>query len=273
MGTLYFISDLHLSDERSDLIRAFQLFVDSLIKEKTEKRIESTLYILGDFYDSWIGDDNQPHWIKDIEASLKALVKNGVTVIVFHGNRDFLLDSSWAKKLGLTLITDHLVIQHHVNILLSHGDEACLDDIEYQSFRNMVRKPDWQQNFLALPLAERLSIAQNLRSKSKSMKSNKELNIMDVNQIEINRLMSSFVCPLMIHGHTHRPNLHQEQHGYRLVLGDWHTHAWFGVLKDNMLQQFKIALDTLPDTPTDMHWLLKNSTLAQKLDLTSVHNV
>jgi len=264
----YFISDLHLSDERPDLIRAFTLLMDSIINEKDNESKDTSIYILGDFYDSWIGDDHQPYWNKEIEDVLFKVIHHGIDLIFFHGNRDFLLDSKWANRIGAKLVTEHLIIEElDCKILLSHGDEACLDDIDYQKFRSMVRKKSWQKDFLATPLTERLSIAKELRTKSKSMKSEKILDIMDVNPKEIMRLMSTNHCRLMIHGHTHRPALHIEKEGFRVVLGDWNTHVWFGVLKDDNFKQFKVALGELVTPSIDMDSLIEKSSMAQELSL------
>lgn len=247
----YFISDLHLSDERSDLIRAFVVLVSYLIEQKKQHDQDCELYVIGDFYERWIGDDDRPLWKDEVENALLDLVNNDIRLIFFHGNRDFLLDETWSQRVGAILIEDSLVIEEgDQRLFLSHGDEACLDDVEYQKFRTMVRDPQWKTAFLAKPLSERMAITQQLRDKSKTIKMEKALDIMDVNIEEINNIMQANQCRFMIHGHTHRPALHQEQSGYRIVLGDWHTHAWLGVLEQGHFKQLKIELDTLL-TPVD----------------------
>ncbi|TBR41808.1 UDP-2,3-diacylglucosamine diphosphatase [Marinomonas agarivorans] len=243
--TRYFIADLHLSNERPDLLRAFDLLVDYLIKQSVKKE-SIELYILGDFYERWIGDDEQSLWQQSIESAFEKLLHNKIKIIVFHGNRDFLLDQTWAKRIGVILIENQLVIEDSgCRILLSHGDEACLDDTQYQEFRTMVRNPKWQRDFLARPLTERIALTTQLRTQSKAVKKEKAADIMDVSPDEITRLMQQHQTSIMIHGHTHRPALHAEVEGHRLVLGDWHNHVWLGCLENGCFTQIKMELSQL----------------------------
>jgi UDP-2,3-diacylglucosamine hydrolase len=223
------ISDLHLDPARPALCRAFFDFVASTAKGS------AALYILGDFFDAWIGDDDDTPLYRGIAAALKQLADAGTAVYLMHGNRDFLLGEDYASACGATLIHEPFLLKHqgHVFVLL-HGDQLCTRDHDYQQFRTMVRAPAWQAAFLALPLAERRAYATQARARSKSMSSNKAEDIMDVTPEAVAALMSNHAGCWLIHGHTHRPAVHEvkggNQHCKRLVLGDWGELAWFARL-------------------------------------------
>ncbi|MGB0944868.1 MAG: UDP-2,3-diacylglucosamine diphosphatase [Marinomonas sp.] len=265
----YFISDLHLSDKRPDLIQAF-ISLTNILKHESKANLDNQhqLHIVGDFYEAWIGDDYQAPWNDLIEQCLIELSNAGCEVLVYHGNRDFLLGQTWANRVGAKLIKDdHHLDYNNRKVFISHGDQACLDDIEYQKFRSMVRQEQWQQQVLSMPLEQRIALASQLREDSKQSNSEKMLDIMDVNFEEIERLMSFNQSNLMIHGHTHRPNLHTQDKGSRLVLGDWDKTAWFAILNDSSLTQYNIELESLESCSTGLKELLLKANKAQTLKL------
>lgn len=230
----YFISDLHLSDKRPDLIRAFVQLCDELI----ERDHNAELYILGDFYEAWIGDDYQPDWNTPIEVALLALSQSGINTFVLHGNRDFLLGKAWLNRVGATHIKEQTVLSLDNNaLLLTHGDEYCLEDTEYQAFRKNVRSTEWQTHILAMPLEQRIALAAQLRNDSQSMASGKSNDIMDVTRLAVERSLAEHHCHTVIHGHTHRPSVHQEAGYIRCVLGDWDEFVWLASIEsDNYIQ-------------------------------------
>ncbi len=225
-----FISDLHLQDERSDITRAFCYFLDQIAPGADE------LYLLGDIFELWIGDDYQSDLFADICPRLAALRTTGTRIYLQHGNRDFLLGASAAKQLSAELIPGSLIIAlPQGKTLLMHGDELCTDDLEYQTFRKQLRSAVWQQQFLAQPLEQRLVTARELRKTSRDANAGKADYIMDVNSDTVAQIMQQQDVDLLIHGHTHRPQIHHQQKdetgGIRVVLGDWHTDGWY-ILSD-----------------------------------------
>lgn len=224
MHTL-FISDLHLHESRPQVTRAFFQFL------YTQAVHAEALYILGDFFDAWIGDDDDSELVQDVANGLHKLSELGVAIHFMHGNRDFLLGKAYAKKAGMELIPDGITIDlYGTPTLLMHGDSLCTDDVEYQQFRAMVRSPQWQQQILAQPLAARRALAAQMRAKSQSMNSLKADDIMDVSPTEVVIQMEAARVIRMIHGHTHRPARHSltinNKPAERIVLGDWHDSGW-----------------------------------------------
>lgn len=224
MHTL-FISDLHLHESRPQVTRAFFHFLYSHAIHA------EALYILGDFFDAWIGDDDDSELLQDVASGLHKLSELGVAIYFMHGNRDFLLGKAYASKAGMSLIDDGTVIDlYGTPTLLMHGDTLCTGDTEYQQFRTMVRSPQWQQQILAQPLAARRALAAQLRAKSQSMNSLKADDIMDVSPTEVIAQMEAARVTRLIHGHTHRPARHQlvvaGNPAERIVLGDWHDSGW-----------------------------------------------
>lgn len=224
MHTL-FISDLHLHESRPQVTRAFFQFL------YTQAIHAEALYILGDFFDAWIGDDDDSELVQDVASGLHKLSELGVAIYFMHGNRDFLLGDAYAKKAGMSLIDDGTLIDlYGTPTLLMHGDSLCTGDIEYQQFRTMVRSPQWQQQILAQPIAARRALAAQLREKSQSMNSLKAEDIMDVSPAEVVAQMKAAGVTRLIHGHTHRPARHQVvitgKAAERIVLGDWHESGW-----------------------------------------------
>lgn len=224
MHTL-FISDLHLHESRPQVTRAFFHFL------YTQAIHAEALYILGDFFDAWIGDDDDSELLQDVANGLHKLNDLGVAIYFMHGNRDFLLGEAYASKAGMELIPDGIIIDlYGTPTLLMHGDSLCTDDVEYQQFRAMVRSPQWQQQILAQPLAARRALAAQMREKSQSMNSLKAEDILDVSPAEVIAQMEAAGVTRMIHGHTHRPARHplviDGKPAERIVLGDWHNSGW-----------------------------------------------
>lgn len=219
--TTLFISDLHLDSTRPQITALFQDFL------RGEARNAEALYILGDLFEAWIGDDDpEPHHAGVI-AELHAMADSGVPLYFMHGNRDFLIGGEFARRAGCTLLPDPTPIDlYGAPTLLLHGDTLCTDDLAYQEFRRMVRDPVWQREFLAQPLAARRVFAERARATSQSETRQKAETIMDVNPDAVVAVMREHGTPLMIHGHTHRPAVHEftvdEQPATRIVLGDWY---------------------------------------------------
>lgn len=220
--TTLFISDLHLDPARPDITSQFLTFLSD------EARAAEALYVLGDLFEAWVGDDDpEPEKRRAIEG-LRALSDSGVPVYFMHGNRDFLIGERFARECGCTLLADPSLLELYDNkVLLMHGDTLCTDDVDYQAFRHMTRDPAWQQQFLALPLAQRLAMAAEARAESVAASKGKPESIMDVNQEAVKQAMKKHSVLLLLHGHTHRPNVHQfdidGDPAQRIVLGDWYT--------------------------------------------------
>jgi len=219
-----FISDLHLCDERPETIRAFLAFLLT-----TASQAEA-LYILGDLFEYWAGDDDDTPLGGLVAEQLVVLSENGTQVYFIAGNRDFLLGQSFAERAGIKLLADPTLIElDGSRILLSHGDELCTDDVAYQTYRKEVRAPAWCQGFLDKPLAERKQFIEQVRRKSEIAKTGKRPEIMDVNADAVAALLRCHDFPTLIHGHTHRPARHvhivDDKHCERWVLADWHDEA------------------------------------------------
>jgi UDP-2,3-diacylglucosamine hydrolase len=228
--TTWIISDLHLCAQRPAVTQAFLHWL------KTEVASAEALYILGDFFEVWVGDDildDVQHGAEflPIVQALRQLSGQGIRIYLMHGNRDFLIGEGFAQHCGLQLLNDPTLLEiAGKHILLSHGDALCTDDVAYQQFRAQVRDPQWQQAFLAQPLAARLAFAEQARSQSAQNKVMQTPDIMDVNEEAVADLLRKHNYPeILLHGHTHRPGVHQlEIDGnvcQRMVLGDWHDHA------------------------------------------------
>lgn len=236
----YFISDLHLSDKRPDLIRAFVQMSKALIAREEK----SELYILGDFYEAWIGDDFQADWNTEIEIALAEISKSGIALFFLHGNRDFLIGSDWINRVGAKLIKEQTTLSlENSAVLLTHGDEYCLEDTEYQAFRKTVRSKAWQEHILAMPLEQRVALAAQLRNDSKSMASEKSMSIMDVTPSAVVDSLARHHCKTVIHGHTHRPDVHKDDQYLRCVLGDWDNSIWMASIESNTYTQFKASVE------------------------------
>ena len=185
------------------------------------------LYILGDLFEAWLGDDDTSDFHREITTALHTCVQGGTPVFVMHGNRDFLIGAEFEKQSGCRLLPDPSVIDvGGMPVLIMHGDTLCTDDIEYQEFRITVRDAEWQRQFLTKPLQQRREIARHLRDESQIRTRAKSEQIMDVNQQTVERVMREHHISLLIHGHTHRPALHDfildGKPARRIVLGDWY---------------------------------------------------
>ena len=188
------------------------------------------IYILGDFVEYWIGDDDHEHGLESAFTCLKKTTDLGIPVYLMHGNRDFLIGERFATNYNIKLSPDPIKIDlYGVSTLLMHGDLLCTDDVAYQQFRAMVRDPEWQADFLNKPLDERHAIVHGLRETSRQETEEKTNAIMDVNQTTVATTMQEFQVQRLIHGHTHKPNHHQfiiDNTTYeRWVLGDWYQQA------------------------------------------------
>ena len=221
MSTL-FIADIHLGSEHPEISKRFIEFLQQ------QAAAAEALYILGDLFEVWIGDDAvQPEHQPAITA-LKQLTDSGTAVYVMHGNRDFLLGKEFEAMSGCQLISEPLVIDlYGTPTLLLHGDVLCTDDSDYMQMRQQLRSPAWQQQFLAATEEQRLQVARQYRDESRSRTQTKSLEIMDVNCNAVIETMRSHGVTQLIHGHTHRPAVHEleidGQAGKRIVLGDWYS--------------------------------------------------
>lgn len=219
--TTLFISDLHLEADRPEI---GEQFVDFLAGEATTAE---ALYILGDLFESWVGDDDpNPHYA-EMKQAIRRLAEHGVPVFFMHGNRDFLVGERFANETGVTLLPDPCPVELYGQpVLLAHGDAYCTDDTEYQKTRAVVRDPAWQAMMLKKPLEERLAIARAVRAESQARNAQLADAIMDVNPQAIVDAIEDAGVDILLHGHTHRPAVHdvalQDRSATRIVLGDWY---------------------------------------------------
>ena len=212
-----FISDLHLSEDTPEIEAALVALL------QREAGFDS-LVILGDFFEAWVGDDDDAPLAVRIKTLLQALADDGVQLLIARGNRDFMLGEKFANDIGGTLLQDETVLEIAGQpTLLLHGDTLCTDDVDYQQFRTLVHSAEWQAEMMSKPLLERRELARQLRSMSIDAASNKPEDIMDVNAQAVATAMQAAGVVRMIHGHTHRPARHETDEGERVVLGDWTT--------------------------------------------------
>lgn len=223
MKQSYFIADLHLTENRPDITAAFFDFLDNkIINDDVD-----ALYILGDFFEVWVGDDYQTDLSKSVAARLSLVSKSGTEVFFIHGNRDFIMREGYAKSASMTLLPEQVVIDlYGTPTVILHGDEMCTQDVEYQKFRKKSRGWWWPKLMLAMPLWYRKKIARNAREKSKQSQAGKALEILDVTEDAVLAMFEKHQVANMIHGHTHRPNVHHYRVNNktltRTVLGDWY---------------------------------------------------
>lgn len=242
LGHTLFISDLHLCVSRPHITAAFLEFL-----QNTATKADA-LYILGDLFEYWAGDDavaDAPH--DAIIRAFRALANTGVEVYFMHGNRDFLVSDGFCDAAHITLLTDPTRITlYGQQVLLSHGDALCTDDAAYMQFRSQVRNLTWQADFLSMPLAERKRQIEAIRMRSEQEKTTKAAEIMDINPSALTQLLEDFdYPPLFIHGHTHRPNQHHLQlNGHnitRWVLGDWYEQGSYLTVDANGCKSVSIT--------------------------------
>jgi UDP-2,3-diacylglucosamine hydrolase len=216
-----FIADLHLSGERPDTVRLFLRFLSQ------RAPLADNLYILGDLFDAWIGDDYETPPISEIKQALEPLSRNGTRLWLMHGNRDFLIGEDFCRETGAVLLQDPALVDLYGEpTLLMHGDLLCTDDLDYMDFRREVRDPERIKQLLSQSIQQRLALAQSYRARSGEAKSLKPGSIMDVNARTVESYLIEQGARHLIHGHTHRPADHlidiADKHYYRHVLGEWH---------------------------------------------------
>jgi UDP-2,3-diacylglucosamine hydrolase len=221
-----FISDLHLCAERPAVNKAFFHFLQTRAAEA------DSLYILGDLFEAWIGDDDPAPLSQQVIRALRTLTDGGTRLYFLHGNRDFVIGKRFARETGATLLKDHaLVAIGDEQALVLHGDTLCTDDIAYQKFRRRIRNPFVLGIMRRLPLKTRQNIGIKGREKSMAANSNKSASIMDVTPDTVTAMMKEYGVTTMIHGHTHRPFCHElvlddGRPARRIVLGDWDNKGW-----------------------------------------------
>ncbi|AZC38566.1 MULTISPECIES: UDP-2,3-diacylglucosamine diphosphatase [Pseudomonas] len=219
------ISDLHLEEERPDITRAFLDLLGG------RARSAQALYILGDFFEVWIGDDAMTPYQLSICQALRELSDSGTQVFLMHGNRDFMLGKAFCKAAGATLLKDPSVVDFYGEpVLLMHGDSLCTRDEAYMRMRRYLRNPVSLWILRHLPLRTRHKLARKLRNESRAQTRMKANDIVDVTPDEVPRIMQEFKVRTLVHGHTHRPAIHKLQIGdqaaKRIVLGDWDRQGW-----------------------------------------------
>ncbi|MCB1747289.1 MAG: UDP-2,3-diacylglucosamine diphosphatase [Gammaproteobacteria bacterium] len=239
MATL-FVSDLHLSAARPDKLELFRAFA------ARAATCADALYILGDLFEVWIGDDDDDATHRLVLEALAALSASGVTVGFMPGNRDFLCGAAFAARSGVNLLPDFAIIElAGERAVLTHGDLLCTQDLKYQRFRRIVRNPLLQRGFLATPLGWRRRIASGTQSRTRASMARKPEHIMDVEPAAVCTVLREHDATLLIHGHTHRPGLHEivvdGQHCRRLVLGDWYEQDDVAIHADGTLTRLRIA--------------------------------
>ncbi|WP_373767510.1 UDP-2,3-diacylglucosamine diphosphatase [Glaesserella sp.] len=231
--TTYFIADLHLNESQPEVTALFLQFM------RENAPLAEAVYILGDLFDFWIGDDEQSVLIHTVKQAIRQVTEKGVPCYFIHGNRDFLIGKRFAEDTGITLLPDYQLIDlYNKKTLICHGDTLCIDDINYQQYRRKVHQKWRQYLFLCLPLSLRLKIAQKIRAKSRTDKQQKPAEIMDVNPDFTAQVVDNYQAEQLIHGHTHRQAVHthsfppfaeegaeggrkQCRSFTRIVLGDW----------------------------------------------------
>ncbi|MGC8097522.1 UDP-2,3-diacylglucosamine diphosphatase [Metapseudomonas otitidis] len=236
------ISDLHLEEERPDITRAFLRFLD------TRARQAEALYILGDFFEAWIGDDAMTPYQHAIARALRQVADGGTRLFLMHGNRDFLVGERFCREAGCTLLDDpaQAELAGHP-VLLMHGDSLCTRDEAYMRLRRILRHPLTLFILRNLPLRVRHRLARKLRSESRAQTRQKAYDIVDVTPEEVTRVMIDAKVPTLIHGHTHRPAVHTLEIGgqpaQRIVLGDWDRQGWALEVDADGFRQAPFALD------------------------------
>ena len=235
------ISDLHLEEQRPDITRAFLHFL------QTRARQAEALYILGDFFEVWVGDDGMSPFQHDIARALRELSDAGTRIFLMHGNRDFLIGPAFCRAAGCTLLKDPSIVRLNGEpVLLMHGDSLCTLDVGYMKLRRLLRNPLSLFILRNLPLTTRRKLARKLRSESRAQTRMKAREIIDVTPDEVPRIMAEHGVRTLIHGHTHRPAEHalevNGQSARRIVLGDWDSQGWALQIDEQGLHQAPFAL-------------------------------
>ena len=239
--SVLFISDLHLEAERPDITRAFLHFL------ATRARAAEALYILGDFFEAWIGDDGMDEFQHSIARALREISDSGTRLYLMHGNRDFLIGQAFCREAGCTLLRDpSLVDLGGEKVLLMHGDSLCTLDAGYMKLRRWLRNPLTLFILRHLPLATRHKLARKLRKESRAQTRMKASEIVDVTPAEVERIMRDKGVRILIHGHTHRPAVHELEidgrPARRIVLGDWDSQGWALEADEQGMQQAPFPL-------------------------------
>jgi UDP-2,3-diacylglucosamine hydrolase len=220
--TTLVVSDLHLDPSHPEITAQFREFLDR------EVRDASALYVLGDLFEAWVGDDDPTPHHREVVRALRAIADAGVSLHFMHGNRDFLLGERFCAETGGRLLADPTIVEHHGRrALLMHGDALCTDDKPYQRLRALVRNPVWQAQFRALSLAQRQALAAEARAGSKAHTATQQHMLMDVNADTVTAVFRASGVDTIVHGHTHRPGVHRYSIDgracTRIVTGDWYS--------------------------------------------------
>ncbi|MFS0827164.1 UDP-2,3-diacylglucosamine diphosphatase [Pseudomonas phoenicis] len=236
------ISDLHLQEQRPDITRAF---LDLLAGPARQAK---ALYILGDFFEAWIGDDAMTPFQRSICQALRQLSDSGTQVLLMHGNRDFLIGKAFCKAAGCILLPDPCVVElSGERVLLMHGDTLCTQDVAYMKLRRYLRNPLTLWVLRHLPLSTRHKLARKLRSESRAQTRMKASDIVDVTLEEVPRQMAAHGVRTLIHGHTHRPAVHdllvEGQPARRIVLGDWERSGWAVQADEHGLRLYSFPIE------------------------------
>ena len=244
--SVLFISDLHLKQDEPAVAAAFFRFI------REQAPLADALYILGDLFEMWVGDDDDLVFNRQVITCLRKLSDTGVPLYFMHGNRDFLIGERFARETGATLLDDPIQLTlFGQEVTLMHGDGLCTDDAEYMEYRKMVRNPQWQQALLDKPLEVRREFAKDLRETSQEKNQQKSMEIQDVSAAEVDALFENTGCRLLIHGHTHRPAIHNiekadsDEKYYRIVLGDWHSKGWYLMLYEAGFELVEFEIETV----------------------------
>ncbi len=240
----YFISDLHLSESRSDITLLFRQFLSSL------KNDCKGLYILGDLFNYWIGDDDDSEWLIPIKRALKETTDKGIAVYFMPGNRDFAVGDRFCRETGICFLSDPSIIKlDEERVLLMHGDSLCTDDANYQRYRAVIQNRFVLGFLRNLPLNFRHKLARKLRSTSQKAQQNTAMHILDANVNAVSSTMDDWQVDMMIHGHTHRPHIHNNARssvrGTRFVLGDWYTQGSFLEYSSDGFQLYNVPLPSV----------------------------
>jgi UDP-2,3-diacylglucosamine hydrolase len=219
--TTLFISDLHLEAHQPDIGEQFLAFLEG------EARDAEALYILGDLFEVWLGDDDPNPYYQQMKTGLRKLADTGVPIYFMHGNRDFTIGQQFCEETGVSLLNDPTVVNlYGRDVLLCHGDSLCTDDVQYQQIRTMTRDPAWQAMMLSKSIEERIAFAVQAREESIARGDSISDEIMDVNADAVMAALREHNVDIMLHGHTHRPAVHdidmEDQRATRIVLGDWY---------------------------------------------------
>jgi UDP-2,3-diacylglucosamine hydrolase len=252
-----FVSDLHLDASAPEGITQFIAFLDG------EARVAAALYILGDLFETWVGDDDPEAARGTVCAALRRYTASGIPCFVLRGNRDFLLGAGFEQRTGCKLLPDPVLLEHGpLRVFVSHGDPLCTADHSYQEFRSMVRNPEWQEKYLRLPLSTRRALAEAARRGSKAHTERQQEQIMDVHPEAVLKAFQVSGTTLMIHGHTHRPAVHALQTDVgpakRIVLGDWYGNgSYLALYPDGQYEIIALpprdAGATRPDPPSALN--------------------